>query len=340
MDRAVTVVGAGIMGLWQALTLARRGHAVTLREAMPENSPGAASRFAGAMLAPYCEAEAAPLLVQQLGLEGLELWRKTCPGVVQRGSLVVAAARDRAELTRFAHMTQGHRWLQPGELDTLEPELAGRFAKSLFFPAEAHIAPRAALAFLASEIRRLGAEVRFADPVPEPVWRAAAAGEAVIDCRGHAARTELADLRGVRGEMAVLRAADVTLTRPVRLLHPRFPLYVVPWGEGCYMVGATMIEREDMGEVTVRSALDLLGAAYAIHPGFAEAEIVELGAGVRPAFADNVPRAIVRGRVIHVNGAFRHGFLLAPVLAAAVADYLATGKARSPVMAVADDIDQ
>ncbi len=182
--------------------------------------------------------------------------------------------------------------------------------------------------------------MRFADPVPEPVWRAAAAGEAVIDCRGHAARAELADLRGVRGEMAVLRAADVTLTRPVRLLHPRFPLYVVPWGEGCYMVGATMIEREDMGAVTVRSALDLLGAAYAIHPGFAEAEIVELGAGVRPAFADNVPRAIVRGRVIHVNGAFRHGFLLAPVLAAAVADYLATGKARSPVMAVVDDIDQ
>jgi glycine oxidase len=46
---------------------------------------------------------------------------------------------------------------------------------------------------------------------------------------------------------------------------------------------------------------------------------------VRPAFADNVPKIVVRGRTIHVNGMYRHGFLLAPVLAELVADYLATG---------------
>ncbi|MCV4600636.1 FAD-dependent oxidoreductase, partial [Escherichia coli] len=84
-----------------------------------------------------------------------------------------------------------------------------------------------------------------------------------------------------------------------------------------FMVGATVIESEDAGPVSVRSALELLGGAYAIHPAFAEAEILDLGAGVRPAFPDNIPRAIVTdgGRYIHVNGAFRHGFLLAPVLA-------------------------
>ena len=66
------------------------------------------------------------------------------------------------------------------------------------------------------------------------------------------------------------------------------------------------------GPVTVRSALELLGSAYALHPAFAEAEIVDMGAGVRPAFADNVPKIVVRGRTIHVNGLYRHGFLLAP----------------------------
>ena len=74
------------------------------------------------------------------------------------------------------------------------------------------------------------------------------------------------------------------------------PLYVVPWGDGRYMVGATVIESDDAGPVTVRSALELLGSAYALHPAFAEAEIVEMGAGVRPAFADNVPKIVVRGR--------------------------------------------
>ncbi len=109
----------------------------------------------------------------------------------------------------------------------------------------------------------------------------------------------------------------------MQLLHPRVPLYVVPWGDGLFMIGATLIETEDAGPVSVRSALELLGGAYAVHPAFAEAEIIDLGVGVRPAFPDNVPRAVVRedGRHIFVNGAYRHGFLLAPVLARAVADY-------------------
>ena len=151
------------------------------------------------------------------------------------------------------------------------------------------------------------------------------AEEIVIDCRGLAARGELAGLRGVRGERVVVRAREVELVRPVRLLHPRHPLYVVPWGDGRYMVGATVIESDDEGPVTVRSALELLGSAYALHPGFARGRDRRLGAGVRPAFADNVPKIVVRGRTIHVNGLYRHGFLLAPVLAELVADYLATG---------------
>ena len=100
------------------------------------------------------------------------------------------------------------------------------------------------------------------------------------------------------------------------------------------MVGATVIEREDPGPVTLRSALDLLGTAYAIEPAFGEAEIIELSAGVRPAFPDNVPKVIVRGRRIFVNGAYRHGFLLAPVLAEAVADFLASGAVREGIVQV------
>ncbi len=133
--------------------------------------------------------------------------------------------------------------------------------------------------------------------------------------------------------MAVVRSRDVTLTRPVRLLHPRFGLYVVPWSDHCYMVGATVIERDDAGPVTLRSALDLLGTAYALHPGFGEAEILELSAGVRPAFPDNVPRIIARGRRLLVNGAHRHGYLLAPVMADIAANHLETG-ATHPILIV------
>lgn len=318
----ITVVGAGILGLWQALTLARRGEAVRLIEASPEPFAAGASLHAGAMLAPDCEAEAAPDIVREEGRSGLALWAATYPGLVANGSLVVASARDQSELARFAKLTQRHRVLDGEGVAALEPDLAGRFSPALFFPDEAHVAAREAMAFLLESGRAAGVEVRLGE-----AWRPTAGDDVVVDCRGLAARDELPGLRGVRGERLLIHTDEVALSRPVRLLHPRHPFYVVPWGGGRFLVGATMIESEDAGAVTVRSALELLGAVYALHPGFGEAQILETGAGVRPAFADNVPRAVVRdgGRRILVNGAFRHGFLLAPVLAEAVAAYLATG---------------
>jgi glycine oxidase len=100
------------------------------------------------------------------------------------------------------------------------------------------------------------------------------------------------------------------------------------------MVGATVIEREDAGPVTVRSALDLLGTAYAVHPAFGEAEIIELNAGVRPSLPDNVPKIVVRGRRIYVTGAYRHGYLLAPVLAELTASFIETGAIDTRVFVI------
>jgi glycine oxidase len=320
-----TIIGGGIFGLWQAFELARRGHEVSLHEAMSEAQTGGASRVAGAMLAPYCEAEGAEPIVQELGVRGLTLWREAVPGIVMRGSLVIAASRDQGELTRFARMTESHRTVDAEALAELEPDLAGRFGRGLFFPDEGHMEPRPILGFLVGEIRRLGGRLHFGSAVPSPVWRAGGDGGVVIDCRGLAAREDLPELRGVRGEMAVLRCRDVTLTRAVRLLHPRFALYVVPWSDHRYMIGATVIERDDAGPVTLRSALDLLGTAYALHPGFGEADILELSSGVRPAFPDNVPKIIAMGRRLLVNGAHRHGYLLAPVMAEIATNFLETG---------------
>jgi glycine oxidase len=321
--RSITVVGAGILGMWQALTLARRGHRVRLLEATPEPFAHAASLYAAVMLAPEREAETAPPMLRELGRKGVALWRAVYPELICAGSLVVAGARDRVELDRFAKRTQGHESLDAKALKSLEPDLEGRFSSALFFREEAHMPAPAALNFMLAEARRAGAEVLFGVGTP------AHDGDVLIDCRGLAAREALPDLRGVRGERLIVRSREIALKRPVQLLHPRHPLYIVPWGEGRYMIGATVLETEDDGPVTVRSALELLGAAYAVHPAFAEAEILDLGAGVRPAFPDNVPRAVVReaGRRIYVNGAYRHGFLLGPVLAEAVADYLATGAA-------------
>lgn len=327
--RKITIRGAGVVGLWQALTLERRGHQVTLCEQSPVPFAHGCSLYAGAMLAPNCEKESAEQMVRELGLRGLALWRDTYPGTIANGTLVVALHRDRAELDRFARMTDSHRRLSPTELAAAEPALIDRFAGALYYAQEGHLSPEPALHFLLEQAQAAGAELRLGDgEVPADT-------DLIIDCRGLAAQDQLPNLRGVRGERIVVKSREVKLSRPVRLLHPRFPLYVVPWGKGVYMIGATVIESEETGPVTLRSALDLLSAAYALDPAFAEAEIVLQGAGARPAFPDNRPRIMVGRRYIYVNGLYRHGFLLAPVMAELVADHIETG-ATDPEVFVAD----
>lgn len=319
--RTITVVGAGITGLWQALTLARRGHRVRLIEQTEEPFALAASAYAGAMLGPFCETEVYAPVVRDLGLTSIDLWRETYPGTVLEGTLVVATARDKSEIDHFARLTEGHERLDSDAIAALEPDLEGRFGAGLFFNQEAHVVPREAMAFMLAEAIGAGVEVELGTEWQGP----GAKDETIIDCRGLGARAHLSDLRGVRGERFILATREITLRRPVRFLHPRQSIYVVPWDEGLFMVGATVIESDDTGPMTVRSALELLGMAYALHPAFGEAQIIDASAGVRPAFADNVPKVIVHGQTIHVNGLYRHGFLLAPALAMLVADYLGSG---------------
>jgi len=309
-----TVVGAGVAGLTTAVTLAERGAHVTLVERSRELGDNA-SWLAGGMLAPFCEGESAPQTVVDLGQGAIDWWSARVPGVTREGTLVVAPARDTSEIDRFAARTTSHLRVDEKRIAELEPDLAGRFRKGLFFADEGHLDPRVALSALAERLRAKGGEIRFGVD-----GEALGDTDVVVDCRGWAAREALPLLRGVRGEMMRIRTAEVTLTRAVRLLHPRIPLYVVPRGQGEFMIGATMIESAEKGAVSVRSAIELLSAAYALHPAFGEAEILEMKAGVRPAFPDNEPRVEARDGRIFVNGMYRHGFLLSPFCAEKAAE--------------------
>ncbi|HEY5798508.1 MAG TPA: glycine oxidase ThiO [Bosea sp. (in: a-proteobacteria)] len=307
----VGIIGAGVVGLACAVELLERGASVDIHERGAFAGERACSWHAGGMLAPWCEGESAEEPVIRLGQEAAAWWQRHVDGVVRKGTLVVAPSRDRSELRRFGQRTSHFAEIDADGIAVLEPDLAGRFARGLFFDGEAHLDPRLALAGLAAKVEGLGGRIHFGSEVsPTDI-----AADTVLDCRGLSARESLPDLRGVKGEMLLLRSRDIVLSRPVRLLHPRIPLYVVPRADGLFMVGATMIESSDRGRISARSMLELLGGAYALHPAFGEAEVVEIGVDARPAFPDNLPRLTRRGRVLHVNGFYRHGFLLSPAMA-------------------------
>jgi glycine oxidase len=325
-ESPVSVIGAGIAGAWQALLFAKAGHAVTLFERSDAGMTEATSHWAGGMLAPYCEREASEPLITRLGIRSLDLWREDFPDTPFNGSLVVSHPRDRSDFERFARLTSGHRRLGAEAVTELEPSLDDRFRDALFFPDEGHVEPRAVLPELHARVTAAGGNIRFGrEQRPEET------DGIVIDCRGLFARDTQPNLRGVKGEMVIVETDEIALSRPVRLIHPRWPLYIIPRANNQFMIGATSIEREDAG-VSVRSALELLSAAYAVHPAFGEARIVEIGSGLRPAFPDNLPRIAIDDRKIAVNGLYRHGFLLAPALAELTLGYVERGVIDNEVM--------
>ena len=331
-DSSINIIGAGIAGSWQALLFARAGYDVTLHERGDATMMQATSHWAGGMLAPWCEREASEPVITRLGIRSLDLWREQLPETPFNGSLVVSHPRDRTDFERFAKLTTDHERLDASGIASLEPSLDGRFREALFFAGEGHVEPRTILPKLHAKLAEAGAAIKFeSDCDPGQMTSGI-----VIDCRGLAAREsgtrdKSPDLRGVKGEMVIIQTPEIQLSRPVRLLHPRWPLYIIPRDGNRFMIGATSIESEDTG-VSVRSALELLTAAYAVHPAFAEARILEIGAGLRPAFPDNLPRIAIDAKRISVNGLYRHGFLLAPALAELTLAYVERGAIDNEVM--------
>ncbi len=330
----VAIIGFGLAGRLAALMLSRR-HRVSVFERQQADAPQSAGALAAAMLAPLAESVSCEADLAEQGLASLELWPELLaeldePVFFQReGSLVVAHARDRGDLVSFRDRLKplaGHvpQELGAAAIGELEPDLAGRFHGGIYLPGEGQLDNRALYLAIHRTLERRGVRFYFgADEAGIKAQTVDGSFELVVDCRGIGAKEVMPGLRGVRGEVARVHAPEVTLRRPVRLMHPRYPIYIVPKPENEFVIGATEIESQDQGQASVRSTLELLSAAYSVHSGFAEARVLSVLAGLRPAFFDNRPRIEKERGLIRINGLYRHGYLLGPaVVFEALADVI------------------
>ena len=259
----------------------------------------------------------------------------------QEGTLVVAHKPDGASLEHFSrllhHKLPAASQSQVHPLDArgvaeLEPLLAGRFAKGLYLEGEGQLANDQWLAALAVEIDRLmdrtggqwheGVNVEHISAHAITAAGTPHAVDVAVDTRGVGSQPDLPTLRGVRGEVLRVACPGITLRRPVRLMHPRYQLYVAPRPNHEFVVGATELESEDTGPVTVRSVLELASALHSLHPAFGEARVLRMNAALRPALDDHRPTLEQRAGVWHLNGLFRHGYLCAPALVTDLAHHL------------------
>lgn len=326
------VVGAGLLGRFTALLLDKNGHQVHLYEQGALTAKDATGRLAAAMVAPAAESVIATENIVSMGRQALQIWPKLLQflemetELQQQGSIILAHRQDANDLAHFQqrlnHLQQNEcSVLDRARLQSLEPELENHFHQALFLPTEGHIDNHQLYSELERKLQQSQLSVYQHTPVTITDNTVVSEQQTtpfdwVIDCRGMGAKANVLNgdnaLRGVRGEVARVRAPEVNLTRPVRLMHPRYPIYIVPKADHHYVIGATEIESSDNKKPSVRSTLELLSAAYSVHKGFAEAELVDVQAGLRPTLLNNEPELYVKANQIQVNGLYRHGYLLTP----------------------------
>ncbi len=344
----VLILGAGLMGRLLAWQLTVQGHAVDIRDAGSPDGNTSAARVAAAMLAPLAEAAVTEPNVVAMGQYALPRWRELIaqlPEPVyfqQQGTLILWHRQDTGEALRFAGLLGATQRALPTlpapenvhgqRLAELEPAVANRFHQGIYLPEEGQLDNRQLLHALLKALERHGTQVQWNTPCTLDQaldWQTRHGGW-VLDCRGLGSQPDWTlpgpTLRGVRGEVVRLHAPDVTLQRPTRLLHPRYPIYIAPKQNHIFVMGATEIETDDLSPVSVRSALELLSAAYAVHPGFGEARILELNTQCRPTLPDNLPAVRQPApQVLQINGLYRHGFMISPAVLDAVIEHMHSG---------------
>lgn len=361
----IGMVGAGLMGRLLAFLLAESGYEITIFEQDDQIGARSCGYVGAGMLAPVSELEQSEPLVSFLGMESLAIWPKLLTRLEspvffnQQGTLVVAHHLDLPDLQRFSRMLQSKissmtahyasfpegitaenfafTQLKRSGLRTLEPQLETHFQEGLLIPGEGQIDNRQLLSALADALNQFnqvtwrgGTEVQAIMPHFIDDGYTAWQFDWVIDCRGIGIGPDWSGVRGVRGEILQVHAPEVNISRPIRLMHPRHPIYIVPRENNRYLIGATSIESEDFRPITVQSAMELLSAAFAVHPGFAEATVLESRTHCRPALADNLPKIRCSEGLLRINGLYRHGFMISPKIATLVCQYLETGQVPTP----------
>ena len=328
----IGIAGAGLLGRLLAFELAQTGHEVQVFDPATDGAQrGAAGWTAAGMLSPTAELECANAEVFSLGLRSLQRWPELLNSLRrpvefhQRGSLLLAHPVDGGAAQRVITLLQSKapaehapQALSATALRQLEPCISTKI-QAWLLPREGCIHTVEAMLTLADSASELGVRWHWQQAVSAVLpgqlktARGAQHFDWCFDVRGTGAAPTW-PVRGVRGEVFWLDAPGLQLQRPLRLLHPRYRVYIVPRAGQRVVVGASEIESEDRSPVSLRSTVELLTAAHSVLPELAEARLVHSESNLRPALPDNLPRWHSEAGLTRINGLFRHGWLIAPAL--------------------------
>jgi glycine oxidase len=310
----VAVVGGGPIGLSIAFRAQQRGASVVVYDAGGDG----AWRHAAGMLAPVTEAYPGEDPLLQMSLDAHARWPAFADELdlpLRRvGTLAVARDRDDAEALDRLHAQRlklglGSERLLSSKARRVEPALAPTVRLALDVPTDWSVDPAELVSALRARVPVVNERVdRLAD---------VHAGRVVLAAGAWSARLLDLPLRPVRGQIIRLRGAPL-VDRTIRTLDT----YLVPRGDGRYVLGATMEERGWDTTPTAGGVFELIRDMSEVVPGILEFDLERVSVGLRPTTPDNLPILEEREGVLVATGHYRNGILLAPLTAELAVDRL------------------
>lgn len=317
----IAIIGAGISGLLTALEIQSLGAQITIYD--KDGFPGRGASYAAAgMVNPSGEVTDLPLQLINAANAGVKFWSEFCKknniSINAKGSIFIANKSEIGDFKNYIDALKNsnlaYEILDDEALLSLNFGL--KFNKGIYFPNDITINSRAILKKIVMLLKEKGAQFIKSNVNPEYLKKDY---EWVIDARGWTDCSE--GLIAIKGETISIVSNKPIVQMPIRFQYNDVIVYIVPNKNNIFTIGAS--SRLEINPNPKLSRLDgiefLIKAANYFSPKTMKMHIKEIKCGIRPAYPDFRPRIKYDGNIVSINGLYRHGFLLTPVMAKIIA---------------------
>lgn len=350
------VVGGGVVGLSVARALALRKMKVLLLE-RGERLGAEASRAAGGMLAPQCEADRADDFFE-LACASRDLYEQFASALLEEtgvdvelddaGTLYLAFTdADEKEIAqRFEWQRRASlpvEKISAREIIELEPWVSREVRGALFFPQDVQVENRKLVAALGESLRRLGVEVL----TKTEATRLVVEGGRAAGIETSAGRVDSTVIVLACGAWSSLLVSNVTI-EPVRGQMLCFALpsgerpishviysprgYLIPRRDGRLLAGSTTERAGFEAKVTDEGLRTITSAAKEIAPCVERLALKDSWAGLRPRARDDMPVLGASSEIaglFYATGHYRNGILLAPITGELLAEQIVDNRTHA-----------